>query len=68
MKLKDFKETSGFKIANIVKYFDTDNQEIDLPKTEVQRRRFWNRQVVDIRFYERNIGDTSFIYLDLIIK
>lgn len=35
MKLKEFRETEVFKIANIVVYYDRDGNEIE-PTTEVQ--------------------------------
>lgn len=48
MKLKDFKKTDVWEKANIVKYFeDETGKEIELPTTEVKRRRFWNREVID---------------------
>jgi hypothetical protein len=48
MKLKEFKETDLWQKANIVKYFeDETGEEIDPTMTEVKRRKFLNREVVD---------------------
>lgn len=44
MKLKEFRETEVFKIANIVVYYDRDGNEIE-PTTEVQRRKMFNMEV-----------------------
>lgn len=44
MKLKKFRETEVFKIANIVVYYDRDGNEIE-PTTEVQRRKMFNMEV-----------------------
>ena len=44
MRLKEFRETEVFKIANIVVYYDRDGNEIE-PTTEVQRRKMFNMEV-----------------------
>lgn len=44
MKLKEFMETEVFKLANIVVYYDINEDEIE-PTTEVQRRKMLNMEV-----------------------
>lgn len=44
MRLKEFRETEVFKLANIVVYYDRNGNEI-VPTTEVQRRKMFNMKV-----------------------
>lgn len=50
MKLKEFRYSPEFKAAGIVRYVDTNGEEIEVPTTEVKRRRFYNREVVRYQF------------------
>ena len=45
MKLKDFKKTRVFALADSVVYYDKDVEEIDI-RTETQRRKLGNKEVV----------------------
>lgn len=45
MKLKDFKNTSYWKLADIIEYYDESGKEI-LFTTEVNRRKVLNKSVV----------------------
>lgn len=45
MKLKEFKKSSVWKVANCVKYVDENGVEIE-PTTEVQRRKMNNMEVI----------------------
>lgn len=44
MKVKEFKKTEMFKMANIVQYF-CDGKEIELPTSNSNLRRFYNREI-----------------------
>lgn len=45
MTIKDFKRTQLFKNANIVEYLDLSGNEIELPRTSVQDRRFDRKEI-----------------------
>ena len=46
MKLKDFKKTRVFAIADMVVYYDREYNEIEI-RTEAQRCKLGNKEVVD---------------------
>lgn len=63
MKLKEFRETEVFKIANIVVYYDRDGNEIE-PTTEVQRRKMFNMEVNEHETLFRN----KLVVLEIFLK
>lgn len=63
MKLKEFRETEVFKIANIVVYYDRDGNEIE-PTTEVQRRKMFNMEVNGHETLNRN----ELVVLEIFLK
>lgn len=63
MKLKEFRETEVFKIANIVVYYDRDGNEIE-PTTEVQRRKMFNMEVNGHETSNRN----ELVVLEIFLK
>lgn len=63
MKLKEFRETEVFKIANIVVYYDRDGNEIE-PTTEVQRRKMFNMEVNGHKTLNRN----ELVVLEIFLK
>ena len=46
MKLKEFKETEAFTKANIVEYYNQDEQEIVIT-TQVNWRRLQNKEIIN---------------------
>lgn len=46
MKLKDFKKTRVFAIADMVVYYDREYNEIEI-RTETQRRKLGNKEVIN---------------------
>ena len=46
MKLKDFKKTRPFAVADSVIYYDRNYNEIEI-KTEAQRRKLGNKEVIN---------------------
>lgn len=48
MKIKDFKQTELFKIANIVEYMDQDNKEINITTTTLLSK-LQNKEIIDIK-------------------
>ena len=63
MKLKEFRETKVFKIANIVVYYDRDGNEIE-PTTEVQRRKMFNMEVNEHKTLNKN----ELVVLEIFLK
>ena len=63
MKLKEFRETEVFKIANIVVYYDRDGNEIE-PTTEVQRRKMFNMEVNGHKTLNKN----KLVVLEIFLK
>ena len=63
MKLKEFRETEVFKIANIVVYYDRDGNEIE-PTTEVQRRKMFNMEVNEHETLNKN----ELVVLEIFLK
>lgn len=63
MKLKEFRETEVFKIANIVVYYDRDGNEIE-PTTEVQRRKMFNMEVNKHKTLNKN----ELVVLEIFLK
>lgn len=63
MKLKEFRETEVFKIANIVVYYDRDGNEIE-PTTEVQRRKMFNMEVNEHKTMNKN----ELVVLEIFLK
>lgn len=63
MKLKEFRETEVFKIANIVVYYDRDGNEIE-PTTEVQRRKMFNMEVNEHKTLNKN----ELVVLEIFLK
>lgn len=47
MKLKEFKESIYFKLADIVEYYDQEGKEVTYT-TEIGRRRLLNRPVIEL--------------------
>lgn len=45
MTIKEFKRTQHFENANIVEYLDLSGNEIELPRTPVQDRRFDRKKI-----------------------
>lgn len=45
MKIKEFKRTQLFENANIVEYLDLSGNEIELPRTSSQDRRFDRKEI-----------------------
>ena len=48
MKIKDFKKTKLFKLANIVEYMDQDKKEINITTT-TQLRKLQSKEIIDIK-------------------
>ena len=63
MKLKEFRETEVFKIANIVVYYDRDGNEIE-PTTEVHRRKMFNMEVNGHKTLNKN----ELVVLEIFLK
>lgn len=58
MKLKDFMESSHFKLADIIEYYNRSNKEVVF-NTEIQRRRLLNKSV--IAFSKRKEGNLKIL-------
>lgn len=64
MKLKEYRNSNVFKVADVVKYYDEDGNELELPSTEVQRRKFYNKEIVD----HGTMIDTGIATLEVYLK
>lgn len=62
MKLKEFMESSHFKLADIVEYYNQANKEVVF-NTAVQRRRLLNKSV--ITFSKRKEGNLRILRITL---
>lgn len=62
MKLKKFMESSHFKLADIVEYYNQANKEVVF-NTAVQRRRLLNKSV--ITFSKRKEGNIRILRITL---
>lgn len=62
MKLKEFMESSHFKLADIVEYYNQANKEVVF-NTAVQRRRLLNKSV--ITFSKRKEGRLKILRITL---
>lgn len=60
MKLKEFKQTEVWKTADCIEYIDEETGiEIETPTTEVKRRQFNNREVVNHSDLSKNGNFTT---------
>lgn len=62
MKLKEFMESTHFKLADIVEYYNRSNKEVAF-NTEIQRRRLLNKSV--IAFSKRKEGNLRILRITL---
>ena len=66
MKLKEFKQTELWKMADCIEYIDKETgTEIETPTTEVKRRQFYNREVVN---YSDLLKNGNFTTMQIVLR